>query len=287
MPEVVDTCSLASPASVCQTKHLHLRCSIDFTRRVLSGTAALTIQSQEDNLRSLVRWDMLPGARLSLATRLPSLTPLRPLPDACPPPASRIRRCSSSAHNPCSAPPLQPQLISQCPVFSPLRIPYRSLPVQLESLHSFFPTMYTCLLLHSFPPKPPSQFLDTSWCPFYAPLLTQPSSFILAGILLSPLILAPSAKAAPCSLPISSACSPELPPQAPEFFQSPAHFPQSTLSAKSQALCPADSQSHLSLPGPFISTCRSTGYDRITISLPVLKPPRIPSPAVILSVSAL
>ncbi|XP_060021065.1 leukotriene A-4 hydrolase isoform X2 [Lagenorhynchus albirostris] len=53
MPEVVDTCSLASPASVCRTKHLHLRCSVDFTRRVLTGTAALTIQSQEDNLRSL------------------------------------------------------------------------------------------------------------------------------------------------------------------------------------------------------------------------------------------
>uniref|UniRef100_A0A9L0THT7 Leukotriene A-4 hydrolase n=1 Tax=Equus caballus TaxID=9796 RepID=A0A9L0THT7_HORSE len=53
MPEVVDTCSLASPASVCQTKHLHLRCSVDFTRRVLTGTAALTVQSQEDNLRSL------------------------------------------------------------------------------------------------------------------------------------------------------------------------------------------------------------------------------------------
>lgn len=122
MPEVVDTCSLASPASVCQTKHLHLRCSIDFTRRVLTGTAALTVQSQEDNLRSLVRWDMLPGARLSLATRLPSFTPLRPLPRACPPPASRIRRCSSAAHNPCCTPPLEPPLISQCPVFSPLRI---------------------------------------------------------------------------------------------------------------------------------------------------------------------
>ncbi|KAF4022558.1 hypothetical protein G4228_014469 [Cervus hanglu yarkandensis] len=54
MPEVVDTCSLASPASVCQTKHLHLRCSIDFARRVLTGTAALTVQSQEDNLRSLI-----------------------------------------------------------------------------------------------------------------------------------------------------------------------------------------------------------------------------------------
>ncbi|XP_026963046.1 leukotriene A-4 hydrolase isoform X2 [Sagmatias obliquidens] len=53
MPEVVDTCSLASPASVCRTKHLHLRCSVDFTRRVLTGTAALTVQSQEDNLRSL------------------------------------------------------------------------------------------------------------------------------------------------------------------------------------------------------------------------------------------
>ncbi|GAB5574118.1 leukotriene A-4 hydrolase isoform X1 [Prionailurus iriomotensis] len=54
MPEVVDTCSLASPASVCRTKHLHLRCSVDFTRRVLTGTAALTVQSQEDNLRSLI-----------------------------------------------------------------------------------------------------------------------------------------------------------------------------------------------------------------------------------------
>uniref|UniRef100_A0A8C6R5S7 Leukotriene A4 hydrolase n=1 Tax=Nannospalax galili TaxID=1026970 RepID=A0A8C6R5S7_NANGA len=53
MPEVADTCSLASPASVCQTKHLHLRCSVDFARRTLTGTAALTVQSQEDNLRSL------------------------------------------------------------------------------------------------------------------------------------------------------------------------------------------------------------------------------------------
>ncbi|XP_012874414.1 PREDICTED: leukotriene A-4 hydrolase [Dipodomys ordii] len=54
MPAVVDSCSLASPASVCQTKHLHLRCSVDFARRVLAGTAALTVQSREDNLRSLV-----------------------------------------------------------------------------------------------------------------------------------------------------------------------------------------------------------------------------------------
>ncbi|KAF5926561.1 hypothetical protein HPG69_001189 [Diceros bicornis minor] len=53
MPEVVDTCSLASPASVCRTEHLHLRCSVDFARRVLTGTAALTVQSQEDNLHSL------------------------------------------------------------------------------------------------------------------------------------------------------------------------------------------------------------------------------------------
>ncbi|KAG8513983.1 Leukotriene A-4 hydrolase [Galemys pyrenaicus] len=54
MPETVDTCSLASPASVCRTTHLHLRCSVDFTRRALTGTAALTVQSQEDNLRSLI-----------------------------------------------------------------------------------------------------------------------------------------------------------------------------------------------------------------------------------------
>ncbi|XP_021060252.1 leukotriene A-4 hydrolase isoform X2 [Mus pahari] len=53
MPEVADTCSLASPASVCRTKHLHLRCSVDFARRALTGTAALTVQSQEENLRSL------------------------------------------------------------------------------------------------------------------------------------------------------------------------------------------------------------------------------------------
>lgn len=55
MPEVADTCSLASPASVCRTQHLHLRCSVDFARRALTGTAALTVQSQEENLRSLVR----------------------------------------------------------------------------------------------------------------------------------------------------------------------------------------------------------------------------------------
>ncbi|KAM6153182.1 leukotriene A-4 hydrolase isoform 2-T2 [Erethizon dorsatum] len=54
MPEVVDTCSLASPATVCRTRHLHLRCRVDFTRRALTGVAALTVQSQEDNLRSLV-----------------------------------------------------------------------------------------------------------------------------------------------------------------------------------------------------------------------------------------
>lgn len=60
MPEVVDTCSLASPVSVCRTKHLHLRCSVDFTRRTLTGTAALTVQSQEDNLRSLVQWGACP-----------------------------------------------------------------------------------------------------------------------------------------------------------------------------------------------------------------------------------
>ncbi|XP_045147297.1 leukotriene A-4 hydrolase [Echinops telfairi] len=53
MPEVVDSCSLASPASVCRTKHLHLRCSVDFARRTLTGTASLTVEAQEDNLRSL------------------------------------------------------------------------------------------------------------------------------------------------------------------------------------------------------------------------------------------
>ncbi|XP_042638108.1 leukotriene A-4 hydrolase [Orycteropus afer afer] len=53
MQEVVDTCSFASAASVCRTKHLHLRCRVDFTRQTLTGTVALTVESQEDNLRSL------------------------------------------------------------------------------------------------------------------------------------------------------------------------------------------------------------------------------------------
>lgn len=202
-----------------------------------------------------------PSARLSPATCLSSLTPLRPLPGPTPPPALHIPRCSSAARNPCSAPPLQPTLISQRPLLQPPRTPYRSLPTQLESLQSFL-THYVYLPSPPpLPPKPPSQSLDTSQGPFHAPLLTQRSSFILARIPLPPLILVPSANA-PCGLPISSACSPELPPQAPEFFQSPVHLPQSTVSAKSRALYPADSQSHLSLPGPFISTLRSAGYDR-------------------------
>ncbi|KAK2102389.1 Leukotriene A-4 hydrolase [Saguinus oedipus] len=82
MPEVVDTCSLASPASVCRTKHLHLRCSVDFTRRTLTGTAALTVQSQEDNLRSLCRLSRAPPRPSPIALRpcgLPDLPP-RPLP---------------------------------------------------------------------------------------------------------------------------------------------------------------------------------------------------------------
>lgn len=71
MPEVADTCSLASPASVCRTQHLHLRCSVDFDRRALTGTAALTVQSQEDNLRSLVR-----GRLCSAASPGPLSSPL-------------------------------------------------------------------------------------------------------------------------------------------------------------------------------------------------------------------
>ncbi|XP_019497223.1 PREDICTED: leukotriene A-4 hydrolase [Hipposideros armiger] len=87
MPEIVDSCSLASPASVCQTKHLHLRCSVDFTRQALTGTAALTIQSQEDNLRSLVRWDERPVPASSPAISLSPLTLLQPLPSPTSPSA--------------------------------------------------------------------------------------------------------------------------------------------------------------------------------------------------------
>ena len=168
MPEVVDTCSLASPASVCQTKHLHLRCSIDFTRRVLSGTAALTVQSQEDNLRSLVRWDMLPGGVPSspwppvsrLSPRfgpflVPALRLLHASVDAPPQLTTLVLYLLFSLNSFLSAP-------SSAPYASHIDPSQPNWSLCIPSL----PTMYTCLLLRSFPPKPPSQFLDTSWCPF-------------------------------------------------------------------------------------------------------------------------
>ena len=170
MPEVVDSCSLASPASVCQTKHLHLRCGIDFARRVLTGTAALTVQSQEDSLRSLVRWGLLPGARLSLAPRLPSLTPPRPFP-APAPPASRIRRRSRAARSPVLQLPLGLRSFS-APVFSPPRTRVDASQPNWSLCLPSVPTMCTCLSSTPFP-QPPSQFLDTSRCPFHAPLRTR------------------------------------------------------------------------------------------------------------------
>ncbi|XP_001509819.2 leukotriene A-4 hydrolase [Ornithorhynchus anatinus] len=54
MAELLDSCSFASPASVCISKHLQLRCRVDFPGKALQATAALTVQSQVDNLTSLI-----------------------------------------------------------------------------------------------------------------------------------------------------------------------------------------------------------------------------------------
>lgn len=126
MPEVVDSCSLASPESVCRTKHLHLRCRVDFTRRALTGTAALTVQSQEDNLHRLVRWDAHPVPASPRPPASRPLTPLRPLPGPAPPAAPRFPGAPSrfSAPSP-SAPP---------PSIAPLPVPtfvFASLPSPL------------------------------------------------------------------------------------------------------------------------------------------------------------
>lgn len=155
MPEVVDTCSLASPASVCRTKHLHLRCNVDFTRRALTGTAALTVQSQEDNLRSLVRWDA------------------RPVPASPWPPASCLSSAaaSSQAHVPvCSAHPSVP-LCSPHPLFctsslahthfsassspAPLALLLR-LPTQLTCVHPFSHALRILKCLLPASPQTPS-----------------------------------------------------------------------------------------------------------------------------------
>lgn len=153
MPEVVDTCSLASPASICRTKHLHLRCSVDFTRRVLTGTAALTVQSQEDNLRSLVRWDARP---VPASPRPPAS---RPSPRCCPFPAPRSGLPRASLGAPpqpathYSSPPFQPSLISQPSVPRPPLTVYHLLPIPLLSLHPSV-TRYIYLSVSSCTPLP-------------------------------------------------------------------------------------------------------------------------------------
>lgn len=153
MPEVVDTCSLASPASVCRTKHLHLRCCVDFTRRVLTGTAALTVQSQEDNLRSLVRWD---ARRVPASPRPPAS---RPSPRCCPSPASRSALPRASLRDPPQpatryyAPPFKPSLISQPPLPQPPLTLYPLLPIPLLSLHPSV-TRYIYFSVSSCTPLP-------------------------------------------------------------------------------------------------------------------------------------
>lgn len=152
MPEIVDSCSLASPASVCQTKHLHLRCSVDFTRQALTGTAALTIQSQEDNLRSLVRWDERPVPASSPAISLSPLTLLQPLPSPTSPSA------------PACLGALQPQLLLCPSSLAPTHFsaPSSSAPLPLLRPPSPYlrvcilsPTSYVYLRVSLLPPKLP------------------------------------------------------------------------------------------------------------------------------------
>ncbi|XP_038612397.1 leukotriene A-4 hydrolase [Tachyglossus aculeatus] len=54
MAEPVDSCSFASPASACTSKHLQLHCRVDFPGKALKATAALTVQSQVDDFTSLI-----------------------------------------------------------------------------------------------------------------------------------------------------------------------------------------------------------------------------------------
>lgn len=142
MPEVVDTCSLASPASVCRTKHLHLRCNVDFTRRALTGTAALTVQSQEDNLRSLVRWDA------------------RPVPASPWPPAS----CLSSRCGLFPGP-------RPCLLRAPLGAPLQPSPLILHLLlspHSFLSVLFSSPTRPTAPPPNPTYVCASLLsCPTY------------------------------------------------------------------------------------------------------------------------
>lgn len=242
MPEVVDSCSLASPASVCRTKHLHLRCSVDFPRRVLTGTAALTVQSQEDNLRSLVRWDA------------------RPVPASPRPPAS----CPSSRRRPLPGPRSG--------------LPRASL-VLLRSPQLLFRTSLQ-LSLASQPPLPrPALSL---WRPSAPRLCPHPSVaryLCLSGsaCTLSPTPLPrpsahPSAASTSCSHPerglhcstnppspairVPSAKPPVASPfprpaahnslLGPRVYSSPRAPSQATVSSKSRTLCPADAHRTLS-----------------------------------------
>lgn len=120
MPEVADTCSLASPASVCRTQHLHLRCSVDFARRVLTGTAALTVQSQEDNLRSLVRERLCSSASPGSLSSLSS--PLHP---ASPEVAGSSRLAPLRAAAPLCQVPLTPSSVPLLHLHSVLHPPRR------------------------------------------------------------------------------------------------------------------------------------------------------------------
>ena len=216
------------------------------------------MQSQEDSLRSLVRWGLLPGARLSLAPRLPSLTPPRPFP-APAPPASRIRRRSPAARSPVLQLPLGLRSFS-APVFSPPRTRVDASQPNWSLCLPSLPTMCTCL---SSTPFPKASFAVPGHIPVPLPRpaphpalkrhLSRNSPF--------PASLAPSANAAPCGRPLPRPAA-QNSLLRPQNSSSPRHTLLSPLSQLSQALCPAGSQPHLSLPGPFISTCGSTGCDR-------------------------
>lgn len=50
---MADSCSFASPAC-CLTRHLYLRCRVDFGAQALRGTAAFTARAEREALRCLV-----------------------------------------------------------------------------------------------------------------------------------------------------------------------------------------------------------------------------------------
>lgn len=249
MPEVVDSCSLASPASVCRTKHLHLRCSVDFPRRVLTGTAALTVQSQEDNLRSLVRWDARP---VPASPRPPASCPSsrrRPFPG----PRSGLPRASLGAPaQPTTPVPHLPSALASQP---PLPRPHSAYSAPPHRACVRIPrSPATCASVAPPAPLSPTPLPRPSAHPSAASTsCSHPERGLHCSTSPpSPAIRVPSAKP-PVASPFPRPAAQNSLLGLRIYSPSPRAPSQATVSSESRTLCPADAHRTLS------STCTSAG----------------------------